>query len=331
MIRNAYLSGNKQVIPCEPDGTVTLSLPKRVLKKNFEWLDLTVFGNASKQSRVRLLVVCVLMLFAVGATAQRKPMKSTFETFLDTQWWLGVRFGVNYTQPNVKRHYSAFSAINYEQSDLKKEYDSFQSIGAQAGMDISFYHKGFSVALQPTYKRMNYSYSNSLAWVGEAVADRFETLYEVDQFFNFFEVPLSLRYEILKKGKIRPFASAGVQYSMLISSGKDTGITHTDFTGGAVRSFSGGKVSLGSTNQFKGFFGAVGGVGAGFDYFNVRTVVAISYYYGLSEITDESKNFRDTELSSLGEANDKIKLNNLDISLSLVFPLRYIDKTFQPY
>lgn len=271
------------------------------------------------------------MLCATVTVAQKKPMKSTFETFLDTQWWLGVRFGVNYTQPNVMKHYSAFSAINYELSALQKEYDAFKNIGAQAGMDISFYHKGFSIALQPTYKRMNYAYSNDLVWIGESEVDRFETLYEINQFFNFFEVPLSLQYEILRKGKIRPFVSAGMQYSMLISSGKDVNITHSEFTSGSARSFSGGKISLGSSDQFKGFFGAVGGIGAGFDYFNVRTVITVSYYYGLSEVTDESKNFRDTELSSLGETNDKIKLNNMDVSLSLVFPLRYIDKTFQPY
>jgi hypothetical protein len=282
----------------------------------------------------KLLLIVLLSIVTFGATAQKrnaKPMKSTFETFLDTQWWLGVRFGANYTQPSSQQSFSTYSPIDYASSKLDKKYNSFQNAGVQAGMDISFYHKGFSIVLQPTYKRLNYSYTSSREWLDDAAAITFKTEFDTEQNFNFFEVPLSLRYEIFKKGKIRPFAQAGLQYSFLISANKDTKIRHTDYASGAAVSYSGGKISQGTKDSFKGYYGATGGVGAAFDYFNIRTVVAATYYYGLNSVTDQKSNFQDNTMSSLGEANDKLRINNLDISISLVFPLRYIDKTFQPY
>ncbi len=282
----------------------------------------------------KLVLIVLLCIVTFGVTAQKrnaKPMKSTFETFLDTQWWLGVRFGVNYTQPTAKDRFSNFSPIDYEANALDKDYRAFQNIGVQAGMDMSFYHKGLSMVFQPTYKRLNYSYTSKREWVDEAGAVTFQTEFDIMQNFNIVELPFSLRYEIFKKGKIRPFAQAGLQYSILISANKDTDVTNTDYAGTAPRSYSGGSISIGAKEGFKGYYGAVGGIGAAFDYFNVRTVIAATYFYALNSVTDEKRNFRDNELSSLGESNDVLHINNLDISISLVFPLRYIDKTFQPY
>ena len=281
----------------------------------------------------KLLLITLLCIPAFGATAQRnaKPMKSTFENFLDTQYWLGVRFGVNYTQPLAQERFSSFSPINYPSDALDKEYYTFQNIGVQAGLDMSLYHKGFSIVLQPTYKRLNYSYMSKREWLDETQAVAFETQYDIEQNFNLVELPLGIRYEIFKKGKIRPFAHIGAQYSLLVSANKNTAITHTDYSSGNASSYSGGKISLGGKEGFKGFFSALGGVGAAFDYWNVRTVVAASYHYALTSVVDEKQNFKDNELSSLGESNDKLNINNIDISVSLVFPLRYIDKTFQPY
>lgn len=283
------------------------------------------FGN-------KLLLFLIAMICALGAQSQgKKPMKSTFESFLDTQWWLGVRFGINYSDPNVSRRLSAFSPIDYEEGALSKSYNSFQNPGAHAGMDLSFYHKGFSLGLQPSYKRVNYSYSQALVWTGDTDQDRFETEYKIDQYLNFIEIPFTLQYEIYKKGKIRPYVLAGSHYSLLISAGKDTKVTHRDFSSTDPQGYSGGSFSKGVKNEFQNYFGLLGGVGAAFDYFNIRTVFGLTYMHALSSVSKQNTAYADDQLSSLGEANDRIKLNNINASISLVFPLRYIDKTFQPY
>ena len=50
--------------------------------------------------------------------------------------------------------YFIFSPLDYESENLQKTYDVFNLVGGQAGLDLSFYHKGFSIGLQPTFKIM---------------------------------------------------------------------------------------------------------------------------------------------------------------------------------
>lgn len=282
----------------------------------------------------KLTLIAALMLgIQQGAVAQRKPksLSSTFENFLDTQWWLGLRFGLNYTQPDPVSRYSSLNAIDYEKSALEKSYDVLAQAGAQAGLDVTFYHQGISLELQPTFKVMRYSYFSKLEWTGNSNADRFETRYDIIQSLRVLEVPLVVKYDIIQHGTIRPFVMAGLQHSFLIGAEKDTEITHTDYVSGSPEEFSGGKISLGVKDQFKNFYGAVGGIGVNLDAGNIRTIFEATYLYGLNSATKTGSLYRENELVSLGEVNDEIKLNNLNFSLSFVFPLRYIDKTFQPY
>lgn len=278
-------------------------------------------------------LTCLLLLFVTTiSVAQRKPSPpSSFESFLNTQWWLGLRFGLNYTQPNPTTRYNVFSPINYQGETLDKAYESFSLPGGQAGLVISFYHNGFSIGIQPTFKIMRYGYSNAFEWVGASEEDRLETTVDVTQKIDVVEVPLTLTYEIIKRGKIRPFVLAGLQQSFMISALKKAEVTHVDFLGDTPQTYSGGSFTLGNTERMSNFYGAVGGLGTSLDYANIRTVVEVTYLYGLSPITANEDPFSENELVALGDVNDVLKINNINVSLSFVFPLRYIDKTFQPY
>lgn len=278
----------------------------------------------------RALLVFALLLCTQLSVAQRKPkpLKSSFESFLDTQWWLGLRFGMNYTQPDPVNRFSALSPINYDQSVLDKTYESFGEAGVQAGLDFTFYHRGFSIGLQPTFKVFKYSYFSDLEWVGNDT-EQFETRYDVNQSISTIEVPLVLKYDLMKRGEIRPFVFAGLQYSFVIGAEKNVTVTHTDYGSGTPQKYKGGAISLGVKDQFKNFYGALGGAGVSLDAGNIRSVLEVSYLYGLSPVTETKNLYQENELVSLGEVNDEIKLNNINISLSFVFPLRYIDKTFQ--
>lgn len=281
----------------------------------------------------RAVIVLALLLCTQLSVAQRKPkpLKSSFESFLDTQWWLGLRFGLNYTQPDPLTRFSALNALDYDGEALEKTYTRFAHPGGQAGLDITFYHKGISLGLQPTFKIMRYAYFSDLEWSGNSEADRFETRYDINQSIQVIEVPLVLKYDVLRRGKLRPFILAGLQQSFMISAEKETTITHTDYSSGMPQEYKSGKINFGVKDQFKNFFGAVGGAGVSADAGNIRTVLEVTYLYALNAVTETSNRYRENELVSIGEVNDELKLNNINVSLSFVFPLRYIDKTFQPY
>ncbi|HCX22853.1 MAG: hypothetical protein CMB80_29720 [Flammeovirgaceae bacterium] len=278
----------------------------------------------------KLLAVGLLLLLTNISVAQRKP-PSSFENFLNTQWWLGLRFGINYTQPSVQDEYYIFSPLDYDAENLVKDYGVFNLPGGQAGLDLSFYHRGISIGLQPTFKIMRYNYSNSFEWVGVGGTDRLETQVDVEQVLQVIEVPLTVKYEILKRGKIRPFALLGGQQSLLINAQKKAKVEHTDYLGDVPQTYSGGDFNIGNTNRMKSFAGVLGGIGTSLDYANIRTVIEITYLYGLTSVTSNGNPFSENELVGIGDVNDKLRINNLNAAISFVFPLRYIDKTFQPY
>lgn len=281
----------------------------------------------------KYLLTIALTLVALSASSQMKPKLpgSDYQNFLKTQWWLGLRAGMNYAQPVPGNRYSSISPIDYESESLEKTYDQFNLPGILIGLDLSFYHKGFSIGLQPSFKQNRFSYSNQLEWNGDTDPETFSTRYKAQQRLSYIELPILFKYEVIQRGKVRPFVMAGMQYSILVGGDIKTDITHTDNSTGEPKEYDGGSVRINNKNQFQNYYGAFGGIGAGFDFFNIRTVLEVTYLYGISEITDPNQRNSHTELTTLGDANDDLKLNQVNISLSFVFPLRYIDNTYQPY
>lgn len=280
--------------------------------------------NSSFGNRLSL-VGLFLFLLVLSLPAQRKlDAKGGLKAFLDTQWWLGLRAGSNLTSPNSEAFYSVLSAIDYETENLRKNYESFQSPGLQLGLDLTYYHRGFSVGILPTFKRYRYNYDNSLSWI--TATDVFETKYQVSQNLDYLEVPLVLKYDVLKSGNLRPFVQLGIQWAFAIGAEKSLTTTHQEGTPAAT---SGGTISIDTKKDFKGFAAAVAGLGASYDVGNIRTTIDISYHHGLTSIVDESKLFTENQLTSLGDINDDIRLRNVQASLSFLFPLRFIDTTFK--
>lgn len=282
---------------------------------------------------IKVLLAVGLLLFFAGVSAAQpikrpKPNKAK-TSFLDTQFWLGIKFGMNYASPSPQGQVSGFSPIDYSSDRLMKEYDSYALPGGQAGLEMTFYHRGFSLGLHPMYQRSRYSYTNSLEWNGEQASERFTTMYQSEQRVDAINVPLFLKYDVIQDGQMRPFALGGLFYSFVTGAERQVDITQTDYSFGAPQTIDGGSLSLGVKDAFKNYYGWVAGGGVSFDYWNIRTVIELTYNQSLNSITREGVS--QNELTSLGDLNDEVNISHIVGSLSFVFPLRYIDKQFQAY
>jgi hypothetical protein len=272
------------------------------------------------------------MLLVVMAVAEAQPVKKPKPNkpkygFLDTQFWLGVKFGTNFANPMAQSQLSGFSPIDYPSDRLTKTYDSYVLPGGQAGIEMTFYHRGFSVGLHPMYQRSRYRYTNSLEWNGEQESERFATIYESEQRVDVINVPIFVKYDLIQNGKLRPFVLGGGFYSFLVGAERQIEITQTDYSFGAPQTIDGGTLNLGVKDAFQNCYGWVAGGGASFDYWNIRTVIEITYNQSLNSVTREGTS--QNELSSLGDQNDDVHLSHIVGSVSFVFPLRFIDKQFQ--
>lgn len=277
----------------------------------------------------KLLAIFMLLAICQTAVAQKKPDKNPLESFLDTQFWLGLKMGMNYTQAFPETRFTGFSPVDYSADSLQKSYDDFTLPGAHMGLEMNFYHRGFSMSFQPVYKRSRYSYTSTLAWLGESSGNRFETTYDVQQRLDLIELPLTIKYDFIRSGKIRPFVMAGGFHSLIASAQKEIKITQVDYSSGNALQSDGGTSTVGVKDAFKSFSGISGGVGVNLDYWNIRTVFEVSYKRSLNSAT--KPNTRQNELASLGEVNDEVLLRDISVSLSFVFPFRFIDQQFKAY
>lgn len=284
--------------------------------------------RSNSSYKTRIWTVLLLTVLALPLTAQRKlDAKGGLESFLDTQWWIGIRFGINSSQPAADNTYSIISPINFEASELEKSYKRFNLIGAQAGLDITYSFKGISIGFQPVFRRIRYSYDHQRTWDLDTEPDAFQTSYEVEQQVDFIDLPLIGKYDIIKTGNIRPYVSAGIQYSLITGANKKIDITHTDNITSIAQ--SGGDINLSVSSQFQNYAAALGGIGASFDYGNIRALIDITYQYALTSLVDEEKLFDENQLTSLGDVQDDLNVHGISFSVGIVFPLRYIDNTFQ--
>lgn len=283
----------------------------------------------------RLLFGTLLLLTPVLFTQAQSKKRTGFSgmfnqqsKFLDKQWWLGFKAGVNLTDPSPTRRYTVMTPTNYPQSTTDKIYDSFNKIGTQATLEATFYFKGFSFSIQPTYRHSRYTYSNQFEWYNpENIDQKLIQNYEQEQKIDYADFPLIFKYDILK-GKVRPYVQVGILYSLLINANKSIQISGTDYASGGSNQFSNEPVIVGVKDAFESYWGLTAGLGLNYNFGNVRMVLEASYWKGMSNITHIDNRYSNDILAGIGDAPDNLNLNNIIISTGVLFPMRFLGNSF---
>lgn len=296
--------------------------PKNLSKNN--WMPRLHF--------IPLIVTFILVLLTVDGYSQRRKKPSTpasqAKEFLNTQFWLGIRGGTNFTQTTLIESYSGLNPINYNPENLEKEYEEFVNPSFHIGLDLTFYHKGFSIMSFPTFFRNNINYSSQLSWSGESERDQYETSYDVQQSITFLELPIAVKYDIIGD-RIRPFVMAGAFYSIAFDANKEVQIFETDYASGQPVEFERANIKLNNKDEILNNWGVLGGIGVSFDFWNIRSIIDVQYRHSFQSIVNNETRFDESTFSSFGEVQDDYSLQNYSASLSFVFPLRYIDSQFK--
>lgn len=281
-----------------------------------------------------LLLLCCLFTFSVAnAQSSRKktynPRKPSDNSFLKSQWWLGFRAGANLSEAKPEERFTSFSAINYDPSKLEKRYSSFSGVSAHAGVEVTFYHKGFSISLQPNYRRQSFYYKNQFEWTNpEDAGNSIELNYKQDHLLDYVEFPFFIKYDFTD-GVIRPFIQVGAYYATMVSANKSVEISGTDFASGGAGPFENENIIIGAEDLFiNSSMGVSGGIGVSYDLSNIRLVFDASYRHGVHNIANEKNRFSKNQLTSIGDAIDNMTIDNVSFSLGCLFPLRYLSKKY---
>jgi hypothetical protein len=277
-----------------------------------------------------LLFFGLLMGLCLDAEAQytkQKAKKSKgSDPFLDTQWWLGVKAGANLTQVVATQRFSSFSSTSNPSTNFyDKVYENYQNPGAQAGLEITFFHKGFSFSFQPNYRQQNFFYSNDYLWMDiENPVNTLALKYNQTHHLSYLDFPLFIKYDFLRT-RLRPFIQIGGYYSTLVNADKSVEVSGVDLASGGINEFNTEPLNVGIKDLFiKSSLGLVGGIGASYDIANIRITLDVQYRLGMNNITNAKNRYSNNRLASIGEAMDDLKMRNISASLGVLFPLRFL-------
>ena len=281
----------------------------------------------------KTLIILILIgspILVPDLFSQYNRQKPSSDPFLNTQWWLGFRAGTNFTRAVPVERYSSFSPVNYESVKNEKQYDGFTTPGIQAGLEFTFYTRGYSISLQPVFTRQFFSYSTSYRWDDpQNPANSLELNFDIDNDLEYLDLPLFFKYDFMKT-KARPFVQIGGYYSILLSAGKTINTSGIDTASGAESTFEGEELKVGAGDLFiTSSVGLLAGVGVAVSQGNIRLVFDVNYRYGLNNITNTKNRYDDDRLTSIGDVMDDLNLRSIWISFGAQFPLKFISKEYE--
>ena len=282
-----------------------------------------------KRTTLVVLLLCLFMVEQSHAQKRRGRKSAARSPFLNTQWWIGVKAGGNLTKANPVARYSEYVSTQDPGGNYyDKNYGSFNIFNGQAGLEITYFHKGFSISFQPNYRRMSFSYSNYYIWSDPSnPSNSLEMTDNSTIKLDYFEFPLLIKYEPFQT-RLRPFVQAGIYYAALNNAYKSTRIDERDMASGGNNEYTRESFAMSANDLFISTnIGWILGAGVSYPLGNVRLALDISYRNNTNNITNKANRYNSDRLTGTGDVLDDVKLRNLSFSLSCLIPLRFLAKS----
>jgi len=264
------------------------------------------------------LIGLLVVLCCVPAAAQRFSRKK--------QVILGIKGGVNFTQPLVLTSHSVFSPTqNSVHGATPKQYQPLmKNMGFNGGIFIIYrITNRLSATLEGLYYQYRYSYKTSYVWTDANDGTAFSLEQERFNRLTYFELPLMLRYDFTIR-KVTPFVQGGIF----------TGFLNTAVTQTVSRQYSSQLSPVQETNNpmvqtndrfARIHLGAIGGAGLSFFAGRVMFTLGANVRYSLLPPTGNLHRYNDQASSSASylDVSDNINFLNLELYASIGVPLAF--------
>lgn len=289
--------------------------------------------------RVNWILYCLLMLFiSQGGMAQHRN-KGFVRSHKNSQWFIGLKMGANVTQATTLGLHSEFSNTSASKSESQgADYEKIyrprtQNVGSLVGLTGTFApHPNLLISLQPAYSNVKYGYDSEFTWTDEANPNNTITLnYSHEQALNYLEIPLLIRYGFGRE-KIRPYLQAGGYIGYLLNANKSVKTTGIDKASGGTNEFEGSMQTTTVTPLYiNSQFGLMGGGGLAFNFGGVMLTASASYKKGFNNIVDTRERYQKArQLFGFGNVLDDVNLDSFEFSVTCMFPLKFLTKSFEP-
>lgn len=278
-------------------------------------------------------IVSLIIFLSLEGFSQGFNRRSKAGGFTSSQWYVGISSGINQLQPQVQESHSEIDYWGAEVLETKDYSAAEQPTGYQLGLLTIFSPTRFlQLAFNPSYAQQRWGYRTAYAWSDpESEHNSYEAEYNHQYALHYLQLPLTARYVFLPR-RWKPFIQAGIQYQMRVDATKELVSSGTDFTSGAPISLQSEAQSTTATQVFNQHqWAAKAGGGFYYHFTGFMAGFELNYYYGLKSIVNEQTRFSATRnFQGLGNALDDIRLTGQEITFQLVFPMKYLTKSFSP-
>ncbi len=297
-----------------------------------------LFVIQADMRRISRIAFCtLLLLLPLGLVAQKRG-KNLIGGSKKSQWFIGIKMGTNVTQATPLSRHSEFSNTTGYSSESAEVYEKeyrprTKNFGGLVGITGTFApNPNLLISLQPAYSNLKYGYSSTFEWTDADNPENSLSLnYDHEQSLNYLETPLLVRYSF-GRTKIRPYVQGGGFYGLLLNANKSVKTTGIDRASGGENEFNGGVQSTTVTSLYlKSQVGLIGGGGLAFNFGGIMVAVNANYKKGFNNIADTQKRYEETrQLFGFGNVLDNVNLDSFEFSLTCMFPLKFLTKSFEP-
>ncbi len=239
--------------------------------------------------------------------------------------YIGLSGGMNFSKPHVTKDYSLLVGTPQSPENLgEKSYEPlFKNSGSQFGLYLSFsFTKKFSVVLEPTYQISSFNYRTAYSWTDTVNGADFAMEMMHQQKLSWVNLPLLVRWDFTMN-QFSPYIQAGI-FTGFRTHAKKT--IYYDYTiDEKVDKESSDRTQEADLTQHinKANFGI--SAGAGLTFFSNYFAISLesNFRYGFRSIVNDKNRYADHTGFSVQylDVMDQLKLMNLDIQLSIMFPI----------
>lgn len=281
-----------------------------------------------KKLYLLLFILCHITIDGSAQKSKRRP-----NGFTASQWYIGITSGVSKLQPKVLKSHSEIELWNSDELEVKEYLPTDQNFGYHLGVAIHYSPTRFlQISLNPSYGQQYWSYRTQYHWENsENYHYSFKMEYQHQYKLHYLLLPLSAKYIFLPR-RWKPYVQAGIQYQRTVDATKDLISSGTDYTSGNAVALASEIQSTTATPLFtKNQWAAKAGGGLYYHFTGFMVGLEISQYFGLVNIVNDQNRFSATrDFQGLGNVLDDIRLVGKEVTFQLVFPMKYLTKSFSP-
>ncbi len=287
------------------------------------------------QYKMKIFSTLVFLgFFSAFAYAQPSAPKLNKNPYKNSQWYIGLAGGANYTIVNVINDFSILQATAIDDNTTySKNYTLTKNISATYGIKAMYqFEQRLVLGSGLMLNEIRYNYTQELPGSNRTV------VYEHNQHLRYLDVPVYFRFMIRKVNSrmwnrswrkpgvpaIIPFVQGGINFGFLVNGNKEVNKTIVE-SGFTVQdaNFSedvGGLLQTTTVGAFVGF-------GARFKLGNVYIAPQVNLRQGFSNVTNTKTRFSNSNLvQNAYDVFDDKNFTSVEAVISILVPLKYLSK-----